>query len=141
MILLKESSGDAGQFKLLTHGLCWVHMEKQHRKEIAEVRKQIWDLYKALKIYKTAPSRSQRKHLSHEFDKLFTQRTSFETLNRILLRTYKNKDDLLLVLDRQGIQFHTNGSETDIRNYVKKRKVSNGTSSGEGRLCRDTFSS
>ena len=36
---------------------------------------------------------------------------------------------------------HTNGSETDIRDYVKKRKVSGGTRSDEGRRCRDTFAS
>jgi hypothetical protein len=30
-------------------------------------------------------------------------------------------------------------SETDIRDFVKKRKVSGGTRSDEGRKCRDTF--
>ena len=36
---------------------------------------------------------------------------------------------------------HTNGSEGDIREYVKKRKVSGGTRSALGRECRDTFAS
>ena len=36
---------------------------------------------------------------------------------------------------------HTNCSETVIRDYVKKRKVSGGTRSDEGRRCRDTFAS
>jgi hypothetical protein len=44
-----------------------------------------------------------------------------------------------VVLDRPEIPLHTNGSETDIRDYVKKRKVSGGTRSDEGRRCRDTF--
>jgi hypothetical protein len=34
-----------------------------------------------------------------------------------------------------------NGSETDIRDFVKKRKVSGGTRSDLGRQCRDTFAS
>jgi hypothetical protein len=34
---------------------------------------------------------------------------------------------------------HTNASETDIGDYVKKRKVSGGTRSNEGLRCRDTF--
>ncbi len=34
-----------------------------------------------------------------------------------------------------------NGSETDIRDYVKQRKVSGSTRSDEGRRCRDTFTS
>lgn len=43
------------------------------------------------------------------------------------------------MLDRPEIPLHTNDSETAIRDYVKKRKVSGGTRSDEGRLCRDTF--
>jgi hypothetical protein len=45
----------------------------------------------------------------------------------------------LLVLERPEIPLHTNGSERDIRDYVKKRKVSGGTRSEVGRQCRDTF--
>jgi hypothetical protein len=36
---------------------------------------------------------------------------------------------------------HTNASETDIRDYVKVRKISGGTRSDLGRRCRDTFAS
>ena len=36
---------------------------------------------------------------------------------------------------------HTNGSERDIREYVKRRKVRGGTRSEEGRRCRDAFAS
>ncbi len=39
------------------------------------------------------------------------------------------------------IPLHTNGSESDIRDYVKKKKVSGVTRSDEGRRCRDTFAS
>ncbi len=45
----------------------------------------------------------------------------------------------MLVLKRPEVPLHTNGSERDIRDYVKKRKVSGGTRSDEGRRCRDTF--
>jgi hypothetical protein len=34
---------------------------------------------------------------------------------------------------------HTNDSETAIRDYVKKRRISGETQSDEGRRCRDTF--
>jgi hypothetical protein len=61
--------------------------------------------------------------------------------NQALKRIYKNKAELLIALDRPEIPLHTNGSETDIRDYVKKRKVSGGTLSDEGRRCRDTFAS
>jgi hypothetical protein len=45
------------------------------------------------------------------------------------------------VLDRPDIALHTNGSERDLRDPVKKRKVSGGTRSDLGRRCRDTFMS
>ncbi|HDH04121.1 MAG TPA: transposase, partial [Nitrospirae bacterium] len=48
---------------------------------------------------------------------------------------------LLLVLDRPEIPLHNNGSETDIREYVKRRKISGSTRSSPGRKCRDTFTS
>ena len=36
---------------------------------------------------------------------------------------------------------HNNGSETDIREYVKRKKVSGGTRSLSGQQSRDTFAS
>lgn len=36
---------------------------------------------------------------------------------------------------------HNNLSENDIREYVKKRKISGSTRSDAGRRCRDTFTS
>ncbi len=39
------------------------------------------------------------------------------------------------------IPLHNNLSERDIRDYVKKRKISGSTRSEAGRKCRDTFAS
>jgi hypothetical protein len=58
-----------------------------------------------------------------------------------LQRLYRRKAELLLVLKRTDIPLHTNGSETDIRDFVKKRKVSGGKRIDLGRQCRDTFAS
>ena len=73
--------------------------------------------------------------------KAFTQHTRFATLNKTLKGIHRNKAELLRVLERPEIPLHTNGSETDLRDYVKKRKISGGTRSDEGRRCRDTFAS
>ena len=48
---------------------------------------------------------------------------------------------LLRVLERPEVPLHNNGTERDIREYVKKRKISGGTRSAAGRRCRDTFTS
>jgi hypothetical protein len=144
-------SDDAGQFDILIHALCWVHTERiihkmlplneTHRKEIAQIRDQIWRYYAELKRFKASPNETQQKILKQQFNEIFTQKTSYATLNSALIRIHNNKEKLLVVLDRPGIPLHTNGSETDIRDYVKKRKVSGGTRSNEGRRCRDTFAS
>ena len=144
-------SDDAGQFDILLHALCWVHTERlihkmlplneTHRQEIKLIRSQVWDFYAQLKQYKDEPDKTQRKILRQRFDEIYTQKTSYATLNQALKRIHNNKEELLVVLDRPEIPLHTNGSETDIRDYVKKRKVSGGTRSDEGRRCRDTFAS
>ncbi len=56
-------------------------------------------------------------------------------------RLYENKAELLLVLDRPKIRLHNNLNENDIREYVKRRKVSGSTRSELGQSCRDTFTS
>ena len=144
-------SDDAGQFDVLRHGLCWVHMERlieklippnaRHREDIEQVRESIWKLYRDLKAYRQAPTEGQRKALTERFDELFSQHTSYATLNRLLERIHQNKPELLLVLERPEVPLHTNGSERDIREYVKRRKVRGGTRSEEGRRCRDAFAS
>ena len=67
--------------------------------------------------------------------------TCYTTLNQALKRIYNNKAELLLVLDYPNIPLHNNLSEGDIREYVKRRKISGSTRSNLGRKCRDTFAS
>lgn len=144
-------SDDAGQFNVLLHGLCWVHAERtihkivgftdEHREALEAIRGQIWDFYKALKSYRKSPSPDKKAELTGRFDELFTQETCFATLNQALKRLHANKAELLLVLNRPDIPLHNNASESDIREYVKRRKISGGTRSDEGRKCRDTFTS
>jgi len=149
--MLAVISDGAGQFNVLQHGLCWVHAERlihkliplndAHREDINRVRDEIWSFYRRLKEYKKAPCETKKIALSNEFDRLFTQKTRYELLNQQLKRLNKLKSGLLLVLERPEIPIHTNGSENDLREQVKRRKVSGGTRSDLGRQCRDTFSS
>jgi hypothetical protein len=134
---------------VLRHGLCWIHAERlihtllplneDHREDIAKVRGELWKLYADLKKYKRRPNKKARSVLTQRFNALFTHKTRYQTLNQLLRRLHNNKAELLLVLERPEIPLHTNDSERDIRDYVKKRKVSGGTRSDIGRQCRDTF--
>ena len=142
-------SDDAGQFNVGRHGLCWVHAERlvhkldtftdENRAAQASVRELIWNFYRDLKAYRHAPTRQGKVLLTARFDRIFTRKTGFVTLDRLLARLHANKTELLMVLDRPEIPLHTNGSENDIRCHVTRRKVSGGTRSDIGRDCRDAF--
>ncbi|MCP3922859.1 MAG: transposase [Desulfobacterales bacterium] len=144
-------SDDAGQFNVFLHGLCWVHAERtihklvgftdEHKKILEETRKDIWELYRDLKKYRLDPDNAKKKDLETKFDELFTRKTNFATLNQALKRIHMNKSELLLVLERPDIPLHNNLSENDIREYVKKRKISGSTRSDNGKKSRDTFTS
>jgi len=144
-------SDDAGQFNVFRHGLCWIHAERvmvriiplneTHRKEQRWVREQIWDLYADLKVYKAAPNEQLKEDIEARFEELCAARTSFATLRQALKRLHRNKAELLLVLEKPWLPLHNNLSESDIREYVKKRKISGSTRSDAGRRCRDTFAS
>jgi len=144
-------SDDAGQFNVLglLHALCWIHAERTIKKIIpftdsnrtaqTELREQIWKFYQELKQYKITPSLEAKSAHSARFDQIFSQKTCFQSLNLALERIHKNKTELLLVLDRPEIPLHNNLSENDIRDYVKKRKISPTTRSDTGQQARDTF--
>ncbi len=147
-------SDGAGQFRLLEHGLCWVHAErlinkliplkKEHLEDLEKVQDEIWKFYQELKTYKnrtTEEQREEKARLAQRFDEIFSQSTSFETLAQVLARLKRRKAELLKVLEKPELPLHNNSSEQDIREFVKKRKISGSTRSEEGRRCRDTFAS
>jgi len=144
-------SDDAGQFDILLHALCWIHAERtihklvgfndNQSKALEETRSNIWNFYAELKKYKEFPNSIEKQRLEARFDEIFTVKTCFATLNQALNRLYKNKSELLLVLERPDIPLHNNLSENDIREYVKRRKISGSSRSAPGRRCRDTFAS
>jgi hypothetical protein len=111
------------------------------RKALEGVRTDIWNFYAELWAYKFSPDEARKVELEALFDALCSTKTCFVSVNKALERMHDNKKELLLVLDRPDVPLHNNLSENDIREYVKKRKISGSTRSDEGRRCRDTFTS
>jgi len=144
-------SDDAGQFNVFLHALCWFHAERKINelipfgeaqvKAIEEKRNEFWNLYYRLKEYKLAPNEISKHDIEKQFDKLCLPNTCCPSLNKVLKKFMSDKEELLLVLDRPEIPLHNNLSENDIREYVKKRKISGSTRNDAGRKCRDTFTS
>lgn len=146
-------SDDAGQFHIpiLLHALCWIHAERHIKKlvpmtevmreEQAKILEDFWALYNFLKAYRSDPKADQASTIRSTFDELFQRETSSVALSKVLKKIYSQKSELLVVLDHPETPLHNNGAETDIREYVKRRKVSGGTRSTSGQMCRDTFAS
>ena len=144
-------SDGAPQFVLFVHAGCWIHAERplgklvphndQHRAAIDKVRGQIWELYQDLKAYRAQPDAAQRPVLEARFDTLVEQRTGYPSIDGVLKEMRDHKADLLRVLERPDLPLHNNAMESDIREFVKRRKISGGTRNDAGRRCRDTFAS
>jgi hypothetical protein len=144
-------SDGAPQFVILVHAGCWIHAERplakvvphneEHRAALEKLRQQIWELYKELKAYRERPDEAQRPVLTARFDALVEQRTGYPSIDGPLKEMREHKADLLRVLERPEVPLHNNGLESDIREFVKRRKISGGTRSAAGRRCRDTFAS
>jgi hypothetical protein len=71
-------SDGAPQFVILVHAACWVHAERplaklvpyndEHRAAIANIRRQIWELYKDLTAFRAQPDEAQKPVLEARFD-------------------------------------------------------------------------
>ena len=83
--------------------------------------------------------------LTAAFEALCATETTGEPLNHVLQHFQAKQSELLRVLERPELPLHNNCSENDLRDMVKKRKISAGTRSEAGRFpgltggCRDTF--
>jgi hypothetical protein len=144
-------SDDAGQFDVFEHGLCWIHVERKinsiiplddhGRKDLEKVRQMFWDAYKMIKDYKKNKDPRLKTSIRIKFNEMCAIKTSCILLENALIRIRKNKKELLLVLKYPEIPVHNNQAERDIREYVRKRKISGGTRSDLGKKSRDTFAS
>ncbi len=104
-------SDDAGPFTVGRHALCWVYAERLvhkldtftdlHRAVQEFVRDLIWWYYADLKAYRAEPTTRRRGELRARFARIFSRRTGFATLDRLLERLHANKPELLMVLDRR----------------------------------------
>ncbi|MGH9556866.1 MAG: IS66 family transposase [Terriglobales bacterium] len=144
-------SDGAPQFVIFVHAACWIHAERplaklvphneEHRAAIENIRTHIWELYQDLKTYRAQPDAAHKPVLEARFDALVGQRTGYPSIDGVLKEMRDHQADLLRVLQRPEIPLHNNAMESDIREFVKRRKISGGTRNDAGRRCRDTFAS
>ncbi|MCL1474595.1 IS66 family transposase, partial [Argonema antarcticum] len=144
-------SDNAGQFSQLTthRALCWIHEGrlyekltpylKSHRRMGEKFLTDFWEFYQKLKLYQRQPTREFKSILNHEFDRLFSQRPTYQALADRIALTKQKKQELLLVLDYPVVPLDNNEAERALREYVIKRKISNGTRTAEGTRAWEIF--
>jgi hypothetical protein len=141
---------DAGEYKKIAkenHALCWVHDGRfytkltpyidAHREILKEFKGRYWGYYHKLLDYTKNPDKETAKYLNKEFDEIFTEKTDYFQLNQCIERTFKNKSNLLVVLENPFIPLHNNASELGARRVVIKRKINLHTTSASGTKIKD----
>jgi Transposase IS66 family len=107
---------------------------------ITQMQDLLWEYYQQLKQYQQSPTPTAKVELWDAFDAIFQRcYLQHESLNKVLDWFCAHKAELLRVLDYPPFPLHNNAAETDIREYVIRRKLSGGTRSAAGRRARDTF--
>jgi hypothetical protein len=144
-------SDDAPQFKRITGelALCWVHDARYynklspavayHRRLLDEFMDRYWAFYDKLLAYRKAPAPEQVPRLEAEFDELFSTVTGYTGVDRRIAMTRDKKVSLLMVLRHPEIPLHNNPAEIEMRRRVRKRDVSFGPRTEDGKRAWDTF--
>ena len=144
-------SDGARQFDVFEHAQCWLHAARPLEKIIPVNKQQanaqywclswFWDIYRDLKAFKAEPSEAKANVIRQGFDSLVRTQTNCRELQEALGGLEVIRKELLLVLDDPSLPLHNNLSESQIREHVKRCKISGGTRSEAGRQSRDTFAS
>jgi Transposase IS66 family len=150
-VILILVSDDAPQFRHLTRKqmLCWIHEGRHykklqpqvayHREILAGILQQFWDYYHKLQAYRAAPDQKTAVTLQQQFREIFSQTTDYEQLNQRLAKTLAHEERLLVVLEHPEVPLHNNPAELGARKRVRKRDVSFGPRTEEGKVAWDSF--
>jgi len=142
---------DASQFKWVTEelALCWVHDGRHYKKLTPYVAhhqqllddfvQRFWAFYDELLAYQQQPRAEEHARLTEAFDELFSTVTGYDALDERIAKSKAKKGALLMVLDHPEIPLHNNPAELGARSRVRKRDVSFGPRTEDGKQAWDTF--
>ncbi len=113
-----------------------------NRRQADDFLKGYWDYYGKLLEYQTLERTAQNLQkpvLDAEFERIFTQKTGYEALDKLIVRTHSKKAELLPVLDHPKLPLHNNAAELAARRKVRKRDVCLHTMSAQGTRVQDAY--
>jgi len=106
---------------------------------LKEFLTRFWAYYDQLLVYRQHPTTVDAVRLEAEFDALFGTPSGYAELDKRMATTLAHKDSLLLVLKFPELPLHNNPAELGARGRVRKRDVSFGPRTENGRQAWDTF--
>ena len=89
--------------------------------------------------YREQPTPEMATELETAFDGLFSTHTGYGELDKRIAKTLAKKDALLLVLKYPELPLHNNPAELAARFRVRKRDISFGPRTEDGKHAWDTF--
>ena len=114
------------------NALYWAHAERllqklmpatpRQARKVETVRDLVWRFCRTLKSVRRKAPPGLAAAFHKRFARIFSLRTGYQELDKLLARLSRRKDKLLKVLERPGTPRHTNASENDLRSFVTKRK-------------------
>ena len=117
-------SDRAGQFAILNHAACWIHMERPLRKlkvtcveveeSLKQVREAIWVLYD--KVKEASWTQIGKEEVHKLYDELVKMKSISPEINEVLESFKKYREELLKAMDYPKLPLHNNDSEGDQRN-------------------------
>ena len=135
-LLMSDGFKEYGQIPLAAHPLCWLHDEQPYRQLSPKLKTlqtiledflgQYWGFYRQLLDFKKLPTDRQipqKAMLSEQFDEIFSPNTAYFDLNKLIQKTFAQKEQLLLVLDYPFLPLHNNAAEVAVRRKVRKRDI------------------
>ena len=94
------------------------------------MEKQFWHLYDDVETYCQAPTAAKKAQIEQDFNHWVTTQVDYPDLRYELGKLDRAREELLLILKYPWLPLHNNWSERQIREYVKRRKISGGTRRG-----------
>ena len=87
------------------------------------------------------PNQRFAQEISDKFDELFSVKTEYEALDKLITQTSKKKETLLVVLKFPHLPLHNNAAELGARVQARKRDINLQTRNEKGTKAKDTFAS
>lgn len=142
---------EAYQFNKITEykAICWVHAGRHFKRlnpiiasnkvKLEEFIKKYWNLYRQLYDYTIKPAEKFAQMITDFFDKLFSVKTGYEALDKLIEQTSRKKEWMLTVLEFPYLPLHNNAAELGARVQARKRDISLQTRNEKGTKAKDTF--